>query len=319
VTPTVAGAPFTVTVMSGAAQSYNFAINGMSTDAAHVTHTAPVTFNSLFTVTLALSNATQTVKAGQTANYSVVVSPVGGTTFPTAVTFGCTIVLPEVTLACSNPTIAPGTSGEQTVVVAISTAGTGTALIRPGAQNRGLGSPVWLWLPAVGMAIGGFVRRPSRKRKTTAVLASALVFASAMIATSCGGGGNSGGGGGGGGAVVVTVSPHNASKFPTEQQQFTASVSGTSNTQVTWQVNGATGGSPSVGTVNSTGLYMAPSVVPTPNLPIAVSAISQADVMKSDTAMVTIKAPTPSGTYTVTVTATVGSLTQSTTAVLVVE
>ena len=119
--------------------------------------------------------------------------------------------------------------------------------------------------------------------------------------------------------MVVSVSPHSASKFPAEQQQFTASVSGTSNTQVTWQVNGATGGSPSVGTVDSTGLYTAPSVVPTPNLPIAVSAISQADVMKSDTAMVTIKAPTLSGTYTVTITATVGSLTQSTTAVLVVE
>jgi hypothetical protein len=119
--------------------------------------------------------------------------------------------------------------------------------------------------------------------------------------------------------VIVSVSPHTASKFPTEQQQFTASVSGTSNTQVTWQVNGATGGSPSVGTVNSTGLYTAPSVVPTPNVPITVSAISQADVTRSDTAMVTIKPPTPSGTYTVTITATVGSLTQSTTAVLVVE
>jgi hypothetical protein len=117
----------------------------------------------------------------------------------------------------------------------------------------------------------------------------------------------------------VSVSPHNASKFPTEQQQFTASVSGTSNTQVTWQVNAATGGSPSVGTVDSTGLYTAPSVVPTPNLPIGVSAISQADVTKSDAAMVTIKPPTPSGTYTVTITATVGSLTQSTAAVLVVE
>jgi hypothetical protein len=166
------------------------------------------------------------------------------------------------------------------------------------------------------MVIGGLTRRPSRKRKTSAVLASALVFASAMIATSCGGGGNAGGGGG---AVVVSVSPHSASKFPTEQQQFTASVSGTSNTQVTWQVNGATGGSSSVGTVDSTGLYTAPSVVPTPNLPIAVSAISQADVMKSDTAMVTIKEPTRSETYTVTITATVGSLTQSTTATLVVE
>ena len=317
VTPTVAGTPFTVTVMSGAAQSYNFAVNGVSTDAAHVAHAAPVSFNSLFTITLALSSGTQTVKAGQTANYSVVVSPVGAATFATAVSFACTGL--PTGASCSNPTIPAGTSGVQTVTVAISTAGMGTALIRPSGLNRGLGSPFWLWLPTAGMVIGGLARGPSRKRKKSAVLASTLVFALAMIATSCGGGGNSGGGGGGGGAVVVSVSPHSASKFPAEQQQFTASVSGTSNTQVTWQVNGATGGSPSVGTVDSTGLYTAPSVVPTPNLPIAVSAISQADVMKSDTAMVTIKAPTLSGTYTVTITATVGSLTQSTTAVLVVE
>jgi hypothetical protein len=152
------------------------------------------------------------------------------------------------------------------------------------------------------------------------MLASVLVV-SALLSVSCGGGGNGGGGsgGGGGGAVLVSVSPHSASKFPTEQQQFTASVTGTSNTQVTWQVNGATGGSPSVGTVDSTGLYTAPSAVPAPNVPLMVSAISQADVTKSDTATVTIKSPTPSGPYTITITATVGSLTQSTTATLVVE
>jgi hypothetical protein len=175
----------------------------------------------------------------------------------------------------------------------------------------------------LGMVIGGLARRPAGTRRSTAVLASVLVV-SALLSISCGGGGNSGSGGGGGGGggsggVVVSVSPHSASKFPTEQQQFTASVSGTSNTQVTWQVNGATGGSLSVGTVDNTGLYTAPSVVPTPNVPVMVSAISQVDVTKSDTATMTIKAPTPSGTYTVTITAAVGTLTQSTTATLVVE
>jgi hypothetical protein len=118
---------------------------------------------------------------------------------------------------------------------------------------------------------------------------------------------------------IISVSPKTAALYPTQQQQFTVSGDGTSNTQVTWQVNGATGGSPSVGTVDSTGLYTAPTVVPTPNVPVMVSAISQADVTKSDTATVTIKAPTPSGTYTVTITATVGTLTQSTTVTLVVE
>ena len=42
-------------------------------------------------------------------------------------------------------------------------------------------------------------------------------------------------------------------------------------------------------------------------------------LQKSDTATVTIKAPTPPGTYTVTITATLGSLTQSPSATLVVE
>jgi hypothetical protein len=119
--------------------------------------------------------------------------------------------------------------------------------------------------------------------------------------------------------VIVSISPHTASKFPTEQQQFTAAVSGTANTQVTWQVNGATdGGNGTAGTIKD-GLYTALAVVPTPNNPVMVSAISQVDVTKSDSATVTLKSPTPSGTSTVTITATVGSLVQTTTVTLTVQ
>jgi hypothetical protein len=73
-----------------------------------------------------------------------------------------------------------------------------------------------------------------------------------------------------------------------------------------------------VGTIDGTGLYTAPGVVPTP-ANVTVSAISQADVTKSGSAIMSIKSPTPSGTYTVTITATVGSLTQTSTATLVVQ
>jgi len=45
VTPTATGAPFTVTVKSGSAQAYGFTINGAGTDALHVAHATPVTFN----------------------------------------------------------------------------------------------------------------------------------------------------------------------------------------------------------------------------------------------------------------------------------
>jgi hypothetical protein len=48
------------------------------------------------------------------------------------------------------------------------------------------------------------------------------------------------------------------------QQQFTATVSNTSDTNVTWQVNSITGGNAAVGTISSSGLYTAPDVIPNP-------------------------------------------------------
>ena len=76
------------------------------------------------------------------------------------------------------------------------------------------------------------------------------------------------------------------------------------------------GGNASAGTIDTNGLYTAPAVVPTPNNPVMVSAVSQADVTKSGAATVTLKAPTPAGTYTVTIAATAGSVVSTTTAVL---
>jgi hypothetical protein len=84
-------------------------------------------------------------------------------------------------------------------------------------------------------------------------------------------------------------------------------------------VNGVTGGDATAGTIDATGLYTAPAVVPSPNNPVIVTAVAQADVTKSGSATVTLKAPTPSGTYTVTITATAGSVVQTTTATLVVQ
>src|SRR5438270_8931732 len=74
-------------------------------------------------------------------------------------------------------------------------------------------------------------------------------------------------------------------------QQFTAMVQNTSNTAVTWQVNGMTGGNATVGTISSSGLYTAPGVVPNPAT-VTVTAVSQADATKSASAQVTITAAT---------------------------
>ncbi|HTV81082.1 MAG TPA: right-handed parallel beta-helix repeat-containing protein [Acidobacteriaceae bacterium] len=91
-------------------------------------------------------------------------------------------------------------------------------------------------------------------------------------------------------AVTVRVSPASASVTIGAQQPFTATVENASNTAVTWQVNGITGGNATVGAISSSGLYTAPANVPNPAT-ITVSAVSQADSTKSASATVTILAP----------------------------
>src|SRR5262245_1162660 len=74
----------------------------------------------------------------------------------------------------------------------------------------------------------------------------------------------------------VTVSPATANVQEGSTQQFTATVNNSSSTAVNWQVNGIAGGNSTVGTINSNGLYTAPSVVPNP-ASVTVTAVLQAD------------------------------------------
>ena len=97
-------------------------------------------------------------------------------------------------------------------------------------------------------------------------------------------------------AVQVSVQPATASVSDFRTQQFTATVTGSSNTAVTWQVNGATGGSQKFGFISSTGLFVAPSAVPTKSdgqgntitTTLTITAVSQADSTASATSTVTI-------------------------------
>src|ERR1700682_55988 len=61
----------------------------------------------------------------------------------------------------------------------------------------------------------------------------------------------------------VSVSPSAASVANFGTQQFTASVNGSPSTAVNWEVNGIAGGNQSVGFISTSGLYVAPSGVPT--------------------------------------------------------
>jgi hypothetical protein len=77
-------------------------------------------------------------------------------------------------------------------------------------------------------------------------------------------------------------------------QTFTVTLANSSNTAVTWQVNGVTGGNATVGTISTLGVYMPPANVPSPAM-VTVSAVSVADPGQASTAQVTITAPPGSG------------------------
>ncbi len=87
--------------------------------------------------------------------------------------------------------------------------------------------------------------------------------------------------------VAITISPTAATVKLGQTQQFTATVTGNSNTNVTWTVNGVNGGNTSVGTVSTLGLYTAPVNALNPSS-VSVTATSVADTSKTASATVTI-------------------------------
>jgi hypothetical protein len=103
-------------------------------------------------------------------------------------------------------------------------------------------------------------------------------------------------GGGGTQQVSVTVTPAAPSVNNFATQQFTATVTGTANTAVTWQVNKVAGGSQATGFISSAGLFIAPGAVPTKSdgsgnsvpTTVTVTAVSQANVSASGSVTVTI-------------------------------
>jgi hypothetical protein len=92
--------------------------------------------------------------------------------------------------------------------------------------------------------------------------------------------------------VTVSVSPASASIRGGSSYTFSATVTGASNTAVTWSVNSTSGGSASLGSIDSSGKYTAPSTLPSPNT-ITVTATSAADTSKSNSSAVILLNPIP--------------------------
>jgi len=120
----------------------------------------------------------------------------------------------------------------------------------------------------------------------------ALPLLAFALCVGCGGGSSQG-------PVSVSIAPTKATLTQGSLQFFTVAVNNSDDKTVQWQVNGITGGNSTLGTISTTGLYTAPTVVPSPPT-VTVTAISQASPTAMAPASVTIQASSadPLGTIT---------------------
>jgi hypothetical protein len=113
-----------------------------------------------------------------------------------------------------------------------------------------------------------------------------LLILALLGCAGCGGGQSSSSSGTPAG-ITVTVSPSATSAVIGQTVPFDATVTGTTNTAVNWEVAGVAGGNATVGTITAGGLYTAPPAVPNPST-LVVTAVSQADPTKSGTGRVQV-------------------------------
>ena len=81
-------------------------------------------------------------------------------------------------------------------------------------------------------------------------------------------------------AIEVTVKPVTGSVVLGGHATLTATVTNTTDTAVSWSVNGAPGGNATLGTITSGGVYTAPADLPSPPT-VQITATSHADSTKS--------------------------------------
>jgi len=207
-TPTPAGAAFTVTATSDVQKTYDFNIVATGADAGHTTHSAAVELIVGFNFALNNNSDGQTIAAGQTASYNLDAVPLGnGSTFPSNLSLSCaTSGMPALSTCSFTPSQVSAGSGDTNVRLNIVTTATS------GVTARLTGMPDQLWyglgFPLVGLvlALGGLKKPRSRTRLAT-LFVILIMLTGGFVA--CGGGGSSGGGNGVGGAGHPGTAPGN--------------------------------------------------------------------------------------------------------------
>jgi hypothetical protein len=302
------------------------ALNGTQSSAAIITNALPVGTDSITAVYSgdannagSTSNTVSQVIQAPTFTFSVeptTPAPVlsggfttstftltpGGGTFAQNVTFACN-GLPDSTVTCSfNPTQIAAGAGATQVTLKIQTTGPNSDVqggIRRRADNH---TPVLpLALPLAGIVAAGFAGRKFWRHSAWAGLGVSLLLLGLLIA--CGSSNNTP-------PITITVSPSAATLYPNDSTDnwppqtatFTATVTNTNNSAVTWAVTTTNGG-----TISAGGVYTAPTIAAGLPTTATITATSQADTTKVASAVVNITPTTVPGTYSgITVTATEG-------------
>src|SRR6266404_1302948 len=88
-------------------------------------------------------------------------------------------------------------------------------------------------------------------------------------------------------SITVTVSPKSGSVMLGNAIPFSAKVTSTADTAVSWSVNGTPGGNATSGTITTDGVYTAPAILPA-SATVQIREKSHADATKSDNAAATI-------------------------------
>jgi len=252
--------------------------------AAYVSNVSSVSVSvSPTTASLQVSQQMQfTATMSGTTNTAVTWTASGGTVTSggiyTAPSSAGTYTVTATSAADSTKSASAVVTVSQPVQVSVSISPT-TATLSSGAQKQftasvlGSTNTAVTWAASGGtVTVGGLYTAPSSAGTYTVTatsaadstkLASAVVTVSQPV------------------QVFVSISPTTATLSTGAQKQFTASVSGSTNTAVTWTASG--------GTVTSSGMYTAPSSAGT----YTVTATSAADSTKSTSAIVTVSQTTP--------------------------
>ena len=263
----IAGVTVTFTApASGASAAFNGSATATATTDASGIATSPVpmanTTAGAYTVTASASGFSASFSLTNNALIPVSVTAVGGTPQTTAIStaFGAALqakVVDASSLPVSGVTVtftAPGSGASAT----FSGSATATAVTDASGVAK---SPV----PVANSTVGSYTVTAS-----VSGVAQAASFSLSNASTPPA-------------PITVTVSPKTVTLGASGTQAFTATVTGTGNTAVTWSL------SPNVGTMSGN-TYTAPSTIASAQV-VTLTAASQADSTKTDTASITLTPP----------------------------